>query len=161
MNIRQATRADAEQIAEIYDPYVRNTAISFETDPVTTEQMADRITEISAHGPYFVAEERGRILGYAYAHPWKERAAYSLTLETTVYVSPDEKGHGVGTALMARLIDDCRRRRFAVLIACITADNDASILFHQRLGFELVSHFHKVGFKLGRFHDVVDMELLL
>ncbi|MCC8115020.1 MAG: N-acetyltransferase family protein [Bacteroidales bacterium] len=161
MNIRQATRADAEQIAQIYDPYVRNTAISFETDPVTTEQMADRITEISAHGPYFVAEEHGRILGYAYAHPWKERAAYSLTLETTVYVSPTEKGRGIGTALMARLIDDCRRRGFTALIACITAENDASIIFHNRLGFEQVSHFHKVGYKLGRYHDVIDMELLL
>lgn len=99
--------------------------------------------------------------GYCYAHPWKERAAYSNTLETTIYLHPDFKGRGTGTALMDRLVADCRRMGFKALIACITGENEASIAFHRKLGFEQASLFRSVGYKHGRWLDVVDMELLL
>ena len=108
-----------------------------------------------------MAEERGRVVGFCYAHPWKERAAYCNTLETTIYLDPSVHRQGVGTALMRQLIADCRAMGCRALIACITGENTSSIAFHSRLGFERVSLFRSVGYKMGRWLDVVDMELLL
>lgn len=159
--IRPATVADASSIADIYAPYVEETVISFETEAPSAEEMARRIAEISSHGPYIVWEQDGAILGYAYAHPWKERTAYCHTLETTVYLHPDAYGRGIGVALMRRLIDDCRERGFHVLVACITSENTRSIRFHESLGFVKASHFRQVGYKKGRWLDVVDLQLLL
>ncbi|MCM1522533.1 MAG: GNAT family N-acetyltransferase [Muribaculaceae bacterium] len=159
--IRPATVADASSIADIYAPYVEETVISFETEAPSAEEMARRIAEISSHGPYIVWEQDGAILGYAYAHPWKERTAYCHTLETTVYLHPDAYGRGIGVALMRRLIDDCRERGFHVLVACITSENTRSIRFHESLGFVKASHFRQVGYKKDRWLDVVDLQLLL
>lgn len=159
--IRPVTASDARQIVDIYNDYILNTTISFETVPLTVEQMQRRIEEIASHCPYIVWEEDDEIAGYCYAHPWKERAAYHLTLETTVYLSPQYFRKSIGTKLMQRLIDDCRKMGFKVLIACITADNEASIEMHRQLGFKQVSYFEQVGEKFGKMLDVVDMQLNL
>lgn len=161
MTIRQVRPDDAGQITELYNWYIVNGVESFETEPLPVSEMLSRIEHISASYPYYVAEVDGRVAGYCYAHLWKERAAYSNTLETTIYLNPEFKRHGAGTALMDRLIADCRRMGVKALIACITGENDASIAFHRRLGFEQVSLFKSVGYKHGRWLDVVDMELLL
>ena len=108
-----------------------------------------------------MAENNGKLIGYCYAHPWKERAAYCKTLETTIYLASEAKGKGLGTRLMDRLIDECRNRGYHVLIACITAENEESCQFHERLGFKKVSHFEQVGQKFGRWLDVADYELIL
>lgn len=159
--LRKVREEDAAQIAAIYNVYVTSTTVSFETEPVSVEQMRGRIAAISADFPYFVYELQGRVAGYCYAHPWKERAAYSQTLETTVYLSGDCCGMGIGTSLMRRLIGECRSRGFHTLVACITAENERSIAFHKSLGFEQASHFVQVGRKAGRWLDVVDLTLLL
>ena len=159
--IRPVTASDARQIVDIYNDYILNTTISFETVPLTVEQMQRRIEEIASHCPYIVWEEDDEIAGYCYAHPWKERAAYHLTLETTVYLSPQYFRKSIGTKLMQRLIVDCRKMGFKVLIACITADNEASIEMHRQLGFKQVSYFEQVGEKFGKMLDVVDMQLNL
>lgn len=159
--IRQVTASDAPAIADIYNLYVLDTTVSFETEPVTVHEMRRRIDEISAHYPYFVYEEDGKILGYCYAHDWKTRAAYAHTWETTVYLDAGSKGRGIGTLLMQRLIEACRHAGAHALVACITGGNDDSIRLHQRLGFTQVSHFCQVGMKFGRRLDVVDFELLL
>ena len=86
--IREVTPHDADAITAIYNEYILHSTISFETEPLTPETMRDRIVHIADHYPYFVAEEAGTVVGYCYAHPWKERAAYGHTLETTVYLSP-------------------------------------------------------------------------
>lgn len=86
-NIRKVEIADAKAIVDIYNYYVENTAVSFETETLTVNEMAERIKEISSKFPYFVYEKDGKILGYCYAHQWKERAAYSKTLETTIYIT--------------------------------------------------------------------------
>ncbi|MDO4165596.1 MAG: GNAT family N-acetyltransferase [Bacteroides sp.] len=152
---------DAKAIVDIYNDYILNTTISFEVKALTEDEMRARIQEISSHFVYLVYEEDGKILGYCYAHPWKERAAYGHTLETTVYLSPDAKGHGIGRKLMEVLIDECRKQGFHALIACITGGNEASCHLHEKLGFKQVSAFEKVGRKFGRWLDVVDYELLL
>lgn len=159
--IRPVTLSDAERITEIYNHYIAETTISFETEPLTVAQMADRINDISAHWPYFVYEHNGNVLGYCYAHPWKERAAYSATPETTIYLDKDATRRGIGRLLMQHLIEACRTKGFHALIACITADNAPSIALHKDLGFSQVSLFKEVGRKFDRLLDVVDMELIL
>ncbi len=161
VTVRSVSPSDAEAIADIYNEYVLNTTISFETEALTAEAMRSRISGLACKYPYFVAERDGRVAGYCYAHEWKERAAYGRTWETTVYVAPGHKHCHIGEMLMERLIEECRRLGCHVLIACITGDNEASIAFHRRLGFEQVSRFREVGFKFGRYLDVVDYELSL
>ncbi|HJG88988.1 GNAT family N-acetyltransferase [Barnesiella viscericola] len=161
MTIREVTQHDAAAIAAIYNDYILHSTISFETEPLTVEAMRDRIAHIAADYPYFVAEEEGVVTGYCYAHPWKERAAYGHTLETTVYLSPQSQSRGLGKQLMQRLIGECRRRDYRALIACITGNNEISRAFHARLGFIQVSLFKEVGYKFGQWLDVVDYELLL
>lgn len=159
--IRKVTLADAPVITSIYNRYIEETTISFEEAPLSESEMAERIREISASFPYYVYEVDGQIAGYCYAHKWKERAAYGHTLETTIYLAPRYLHHGVGTLLMKRLIDDCRKAGYRALIACITGGNEASIGLHRSLGFEQVSHFKNVGMKFGKMLDVVDLELEL
>ena len=159
--IRFVTQRDVKRITEIYNYYIINTTISFEIKPLTEDEMRNRIESVLAHGPFLVWEEDGEIAGYCYAHPWKERAAYHNTLETTVYLSPKHFRKGIGSKLMQQLISHCRADDKKVLIACITANNEASIEMHHRLGFKKVSHFNQVGEKLGQTLDVVDMQLIL
>lgn len=159
--IRQVLPSDAPSIAEIYSHFVLHTTISFETVAPDTAEMEQRIRTITASCPYLVAEEDGRVVGYCYVHPWKERAAYCHTYETTIYLHPDVCHKGIGTKLMERLIEACRTRGYHALIACITGDNEASIRMHEKLGFKQVSAFKEVGQKFGSWLDVVDMEYLL
>lgn len=159
--IRKVETRDAGRIAEIYNEYVLRTTVTFETEAVGTEAMAGRVSKIASTFPFFVLEYDGVVLGYCLAHPWKERAAFSRTLETTVYLDSKSCGMGFGRVLMERLIEECRALGFHSLIACVTADNDRSVRFHQELGFRQVSHFSEVGFKFGRWIDVIDLELVL
>lgn len=154
---------DSPAIAAIYNPYVIGTTVSFETEPLSNEAMCRRIEAIAADHPYIVAESAadGAVAGYCYVHPWKERPAYAGTMETTIYLHPHWQHRGLGAAMMRQLINECRRRGYRALIACITADNEASIRFHKQLGFSKVSHFSAVGHKFGMLLDVVDCELLL
>ncbi len=159
--LRLVAPADAQALAAIYNEYVTRSTVSFETEPLSTEDMARRIADIAPRFPFYVWDDDGEVSGYCYVHPWKERAAYAGTLETTIYLAPKAQGRGIGTQLMQTLIADCRQRGVRALIACITAENEGSCRFHQRLGFRQVSLFEKVGQKFGRLLDVVDYELLL
>lgn len=160
--IRNATVDDAEQIARIYNHYVSHTTASFEVAPVSISQMAERLASLIPSYPVFVYEnENGEITGYCYAHSWKSYEAYKGTLETTIYLHPDITGNGTGANLMNRLIEECRRRGFHTLIACITAENENSLRFHEHIGFVPVSRFLRVGNKFNRFLDVIDMQLIL
>lgn len=159
--IRKVNMTDCKAITDIYNGYVKNSTVTFETEPVSEDEMRQRISDIVSSYPYLVYEADGRIAGYCYAHAWKERAAYDKTLETTVYLSEEYNGKGISRKLMAELIEECRRQNYHVLIACITSENEESRAFHQKLGFKQVSLFEKVGVKFGRRLDVTDYELLL
>lgn len=152
---------DAEAISNIYKGYVENTTITFETVAPDVEEMRKRISEIGEKYPYLVYVEEGRVAGYCYAHPWKERAAYYPTWETTVYIEQSLQGRGMGKELMFRLMRECKERGVRSLIACITAENETSRKFHEKLGFERVSCFKEVGEKFGRLLDVTDYQKLL
>ena len=161
IHIRPATPADVPGITRIYNEYVLHSTASFETEPVTEQEMLRRMQAIVPALPYLVCEAGGELAGYCYAHPWKERAAYAHTLETTIYLSPTHTGQGLGRMLMERLMTECRALPGChALIACITAENRASRTLHRRLGFQQVSHFQAVGRKFGRCLDVEDYEYL-
>lgn len=154
LRIRPATIADAGPIAAIYAPYVADSAITFEVDIPSVEDMAGRIARILPHYPYWVAERDEAIVGYAYATKLYERAAYRWAVETTVYLALDAKGRGVGGALYRRLIDGLRDQGFLTAVGKITLPNAASVRLHEKLGFRASGVFERVGFKQGRWHDV-------
>ena len=159
--IRKVKRDDCKAITEIYNRYIVNSTVTFETETVSEDEMCCRIFKIASQYPYLVCEIDNIIIGYCYAHVWKERAAYNKTLETAVYLSPTYQGQGIGKLLMLSLIDECKKRNYHALIECITAENERSRIFHSKLGFKQVSLFEKVGIKFGRRLDVADYELLL
>lgn len=161
MEIRFADLGDATKIAAIYNRYITETTVTFEVEPLDTETMQARINSFVKHGVYVVAEEKGDVVGYAYAHPWKERTAFCHTWETTVYVNPTFQRQGIGLRLMEELIAQCRERGVHALVACITAENEGSRRMHTRLGFSQVSLYKEVGYKFGRWLDVADYELML
>ena len=159
--IRKVKLSDADEIATIYNDYIVSSTITFEVEPLSVSQMRERIAHLSSVYPYFIYEEDNKILGFCYAHKWKDRAAYDHTFETTIYLSSHFLHRGIGTLLMEKLISECRDMGVAVLIACITYGNEASVRMHKKMGFTQVSHFKRVGMKFGQYLDVVDLQLIL
>jgi len=160
VKIRQVEPSDAKQIAEIYNFYVQNTHHTFETEPVSFEEMQNRIGEIIKTYPYFVAEESEEILAFAYATKYKPRSAYKHSVEVSVYVKIGIKGKGFGTKLYEKLFEELKQTDVHAIIAGIALPNEASIKLHERFGFEKVAHFREVGFKLGKWIDVGYWELI-
>jgi L-amino acid N-acyltransferase YncA len=159
--VRSATEDDAAACAAIYAPYVTDTAISFEAEPPSASEMADRIRAASERHAWIVLEEAGTVIGYAYALPFRDRAAYSRTCEVSVYMETGRHGAGGGRALYAALLERLAGRGFHLAVAGMTLPNDASVALHQALGFEPVGTFREVGFKHGRWHDVAWVQLVL
>ncbi|KGQ20252.1 Phosphinothricin N-acetyltransferase [Lysobacter dokdonensis DS-58] len=162
MEIRPAERTDAAAIAAIYNHYVATTCITFETEPVTPDDMAARIEETRhANLPWLVAVDADAIAGYAYASKWKGRCAYRYSAESTVYLDHARTGRGLGQTLYVALIDALRAGGMQTMIGGIALPNAASVALHERLGFEKVAHFRRVGFKQERWIDVGYWQLLL
>jgi L-amino acid N-acyltransferase YncA len=159
--LRRARPEDSPAIAAIYAPYVEGTVISFEEAPPSASEMATRMQKVRGAGlPYWVAEGRnGVVLAYAYAGLFHARAAYRHTVENAVYVAQDQRKRGIGTALMQQIIDDCTACDCRQMLALISGQEaDASIAMHKRLGFAPIGTLHAVGFKFGRWIDVVQMQ---
>lgn len=160
--IRPATPADAARIADIYNPFVLTTAISFEEAAVSVEDMAGRIRKVTEVAlPWLVAEADGTIIGYAYATKWKERHAYRFTVEVSVYVVPEAGGHGVGSKLYAALFALLKSGGYHAAIGGIALPNAPSIALHEKFGMTKVAHFKEAGFKFGRWHDVGNWQVTL
>jgi len=155
MVIRHADSArDAEAIANIYAPFVADTVISFEDMAPAPAEMADRIERLATTHAWLVAEDAGEILGYAYACPHRERAAYRWTTEVTVYVDPRHQRRGVGRRLYGALLARLADQGYRVALAVIALPNDASVGLHEACGFELVGVYRDIGFKFGSWWDV-------
>jgi len=159
--IRPVKREDAVQIAEIYRPYCEESCISFEEVAPEAPEMEARIEKITRRFPYLVDEVGGRIAGYSYAAPHREKAAYRWAVESTIYVRGDFHGKGVGRGLYAELFRRLRRQGLIKAYAGILVPNPASQGFHEAMGFTLVGIYRKVGYKLGAWRDVGWWELTL
>jgi L-amino acid N-acyltransferase YncA len=161
LRIRACEVADLCAVQEIYAHHTTAGSGTFEEDPPPVEEMARRFDAITAGGfPFVVAELDGRVAGYGYAGPFRTRAAYRFTCENSVYVASEAHRKGVGLAIMREVIEGCRLRRLKQMLALIgDRENVASIGLHSRLGFEHVGVFRDVGFKFGRWVDVVLMQL--
>jgi len=160
--LRPARDDDAVKIAEIYNHYVLQTVVTFETSAVSAAEMAGRMREIQARGlPWLVAEADGTVIGYAYAAPWRARHAYRFAVETTIYLEKDRGGAGVGSRLYARLIESLRQARIHCAIGGIALPNPASVALHEKLGFVKVAQFREVGFKHEQWIDTGYWQLLL
>ena len=158
--IRNAIISDAASICNIYNPYILNSTISFETEPVTEKDMADRIVN-NGKLPWLVHEENERILGYAYACKWRVRQSYRYSVESAVYLDSEETGRGLGTLLYSELLSRLKEMKIHVVIGGIALPNPASIALHEKFGFEKVAHFKEVGFKFNQWIDVGYWELIL
>jgi L-amino acid N-acyltransferase YncA len=159
--IRHATPADADAVCRIYNPYVMDTVVSFEEAPVAAADMAARIADLSRTHPWYVYEESGEVIGYAYAGPWRTRAAYRDAVESTVYVERGRVGSGIGSKLYDALILELRRRSFHCVMGGIALPNSASVALHEKKGFIKVAHFREVGWKFQRRIDVGYWQLVL
>lgn len=158
---RDCTARDAAPICAIYNHYVEQTRVTFEESAVSADEMARRMAEITGLFPWLVWERDGTILGYAYAMSWKTRSAYRHSVETTIYLSPDATGAGIGTALYQSLFDRLRPLDIHCAIGVIALPNPASVALHEKLGFMKAGHLHEIGLKFGQWIDVGYWELSL
>ena len=159
--IRVATEADAEEILAIYAKYIEQTAITFEYVVPSIEEFRGRIRHTLERFPYLAAEKDGKIAGYAYVSPFKERAAYDWSVELSVYVKDGVHRQGVGRLLYTELEKILYAQNVYNLCACIAYPYPDSEKFHERMGFQTVAHFHHSGFKSGHWVDMIWMEKAL
>jgi phosphinothricin acetyltransferase len=159
--VRDAVAGDATRCAEIYAPYVRDTAISFETVPPSAAEMAQRIDDAQRAHAWLVLEEDGEVVGYAYAGPFMSRAAYQWSAAVSVYLAADRRRTGGGRALYEALFERLASRGHRLLLAGVGLPNEASTGLHLALGFEPVGTYRRVGWKLGRWHDVAWFQRVL
>jgi L-amino acid N-acyltransferase YncA len=152
--VRDATPADAAACAAIYAPYVTDTAISFESQPPTADQMSERITAAQRTHAWVVLEDGGRVVGYAYGGPHKDRAAYRWTCEVSVYLEPGRRRSGAGRALYEALFERLAARGYRMLVAGMTLPNPASEGLHRAVGFAPVGVYRRIGWKHDSWHDV-------
>ena len=165
IRIRTATTADAPALLDIYAPYVRETAISFEYEVPSLREFEGRVSHTLSRYPWIVAEDEGTVLGYAYASAFHPRKAYEWCAEASIYVAQNARGRGTGARLYDALEARLKAQNLLLLYACIARPQKedeyltfASIRFHTRMGFHTVGEFPRCGFKFGRWYDMVWME---
>jgi L-amino acid N-acyltransferase YncA len=157
--IRDATPDDAAAIAALYNPYVRDTVITFEFDEVSCEDMGARIAKVLGLGlPWIVAEEAERLVGFAYAAPYRPRAAYLHSVESTIYLAQDAGGRGLGKALYGVLLERLKHSDAHSAISLIALPNEASMGLHKALGFREVGVLREVGRKFDQWIDVAYLQ---
>ena len=164
MRIRFARAEDGDRLSEIYRPAVAERTTSFELVPPAGTEMAERVARTVARTPWLVAETDGasrRVIGYAYATPHRDRAAYQWSVDVSAYIDATAHRGGVGRALYSALFDVLRMQGFVNAYAGITLPNPASEGFHRAVGFEPVGVYRQVGYKFGAWHDVIWMSLAL
>jgi len=156
LTVRDASERDADACAAIYAPYVLETAITFESEPPSTEDMAQRIAAARRAHAWLVLEDRdeGRVVGYAYGGPFHRRAAYRWACEVSVYLELGRRRTGGGRMLYAALLERLAQRGYRVAAAGMTLPNEASVGLHRAMGFVEVGTYRRIGFKHGAWHDV-------
>ena len=166
--IRSVKLEETENLLRIYAPYITDTAITFEYDIPSVEEFENRIIQIKNKYPYLVAEVNGEIVGYAYATAFHPRAAYSRCVELAIYLKTDSRQQGIGRKLYEELEVRLKKLGILNLYACIgyapVEDEyltNASVRFHEKMGYKINGHFTKCGYKFGRWYDMVWMEKMI
>lgn len=161
--LRLAETSDAKALLQIYAPFVESedrtlSDVSFEYDVPSEEEFAARIADISAKYPYIVCEHEGKLIGYAYAHPYIQRAAYQWGAEVTIYLAPEGQGVGLGRVMYTALEKLLRLQGVLTTYACVTKSNEHSVKMHEALGYKIIGTFDNTGFKHGHWLDMVWLE---
>ena len=159
--IRPVTLLDASAISSLYAHYVEHTPITFEIDVPDEKEIKKRITEYSKNFPWIVATVNNEVVAYAYATPFKARAAYRWSVESSIYVDKKFHGKGLGEKLYVALCDRLRTIGILNIIGVITLPNQPSVNLHEKLGFTFIGKFPEVGFKMGQWYDVGYWQLTL
>jgi L-amino acid N-acyltransferase len=161
-DVRDATAADLEGILAIYNDVIATSTAVYRDDPVTLDDRRAWWVDRTAHGyPVLVAVDGIDVVGFATFGDFRAGIGYRHTVEHTVHVRADRRGHGVGATLMRSLLARAVLMRRHVMIGGVDGDNEASIRFHERLGFSQAARLHQVGYKFGRWLDLVFVERLL
>jgi phosphinothricin acetyltransferase len=153
-NIRVATKDDAAGMLEIYAPFILNSGITQETEIPSVEEFQKRIISNLAERPWLICEINNEVAGYAYAGKHRDRKGYQWCTEPSVYISEKYHGLGIANAIYAALFDILKLQGYVNAYAVITLPNDRSIAFHKKFGFEYLTTYEKIGYKLGQWHDV-------
>jgi L-amino acid N-acyltransferase len=163
IRIRPARREDCPEILEIYNDAVLTTTATYDYEPRSLEHRQAWFEDHKKTGlPIFVAvNDQDRIVGWSALNRYHDRKGYRFTTENSIYIAADYRGQGIGKLLLAPLLESGRKLGIHAIIAAIDGQNEASVKLHARFGFEHVGRFKKVGYKFGRWLDVVYMELLL
>lgn len=164
--LRLAKLADAAELLAIYAPFVTSSDrtlsdVSFEYEVPSVAEFTERIKNISAAYPYIVCEHKGRLLGYVYAHPYIQRAAYQWGAEVTIYLAPEGQGCGLGKVMYTALENLLRLQGVVVTYACVTASNEHSVKMHEACGYKIIGTFKNTGFKHGHWLDMVWLEKVI
>lgn len=159
--IRPCKIKDAQAIADIYNHYVEHTIVTFDEEPIATEEIAYRIENAMGRYPWLVYEQERTILGYTYASGWRGKSAYRYSVESTIYFKNDACGKGFGKALYAELIRHLRQQSYHCIFGVIALPNDSSVAFHEKFGFKKVGHLRQAGRKFGDWIDVGYWQLIL
>ena len=149
---------DTAQILDVYDPYVKNTAITFEYETPSLDVFRDRIEAISQEYPYIVCSKDSKIIGYAYAHKHMERAAYQWNAELSIYIHSDFQRLGLGKKLYGSILEILKIQNIQNVYGCVTSPNTNSEKIHEYFGFKKIGTYHSTGYKHGKWHDVVWFE---
>lgn len=150
-----AKASDAEEILNIYGPYIKNTAITFEYDVPSIEEFQDRIQTITSKYPWIVCRVNGEIAGYAYANQFRTRAAFNWAVESSIYISPNYHGRGIATMLYNKLMNLLSYQGFHHIYAFISMPNESSVALHNKLGFERIGLYENSGFKHGKWYSLL------
>lgn len=164
ITLRPATTADLDAVTDIYAHAVRHGTASYELEPPSRAEIGERFAALQGSSyPYIVAEEAERVLGFAYAGPFRARPAYRFIVEDSIYIAPDCQGRGVGRLLLEGLIDACAGLGFRQIVAVIGdgSPESASVRLHETMGFRHCGTMEGTGFKHGRWLDTMIMQLAL
>lgn len=157
IRIRFAKLEDAQDISNIYEPYITDTAITFEYDPVPAEEFEGRIKEVQKRLPWLVCEIDNKIAGYAYCAPYKSRAAFAWDVEIAIYIDKNYHRRNIGKAFYECLFQMMNLQGYYNIYAMITVNNESSAKLHETMGFRKVGVYEKTGYKFGTWWDLLIM----
>ncbi|WP_134685738.1 GNAT family N-acetyltransferase [Brevibacillus migulae] len=161
VTIRDAVKEDLPSILSIYNEAIRTLTATFDLEEQTLEQRAVWFAKYGGKYPLIVAELEGEVVGYSCLSSFREKPAYSKTVEVSIYISSEKRGHGIGNALMSAILDRARELQYHTVIGGITGDNEASVRLHEKFGFFLAGRFREVGYKFDAWRDVCFYQLML